>query len=135
MYTIYNLKIVFLIQIPILIIFLIIAIYYSLGVNRLQTNLNTQRQKVNYLNSVRIKLETIYNLAENNEVKKQLSKLINEVQYSDYNSCSEVYQLEQQMLELIDEMKFQTPVVQLRLIKQLNALLIERNQTILLMKR
>lgn len=135
MYTNMALKYVFLIQVPILVIVVILIVYFSMFATSISNNLETQRAKVDNLNMIRVKLNVVKNSTNDLEVQKQLDRLISEVQYSDYNSIPQVQPIEQQMVELIDEMKYATPDVQLVQIKKLNILLNERNQTILMLKR
>lgn len=135
MYTVMKLKFVFLIQIPILLILLILIVYFTMKVKPIRANLNIQKEKVDYLSRVKIKLEVVKGLTNDREVQRQLDKLISDVHYSDYNSVPEVQSIEQEMLVVIDEMKNASSETQMVLIKKLNGLLKERNQTSLLMKR
>lgn len=126
---------ILLIQIPILLVFIILIIYFSFGISTVKTNLQVQQVKVDYLSTVKVKLTTAKNLSENVEIKRQLDRLISEVQYSDYNSSIEVQNLEKEIIDLIDELKYATEAEQLKLIKKIKVLWNERNQTILLLKR
>ncbi len=135
MYTNMTLKYVFLIQILILVVMIILMISFSVPKTQINKNISVQKAKVNYLNLVRVKLTTIKNSSSNLEVQKQLDKIISEVQYSDYNSVPEVQPIEEEILALIEEIKYADSEIQLIQIKRLSTLLKERNQTILLLKR
>ena len=130
-----NVGFVLLIQIPMLIIFALILIYNSFGVSHVTEKVQEQKQQVNYLRTIEIKLSTAKSLTDSLEVKKEIDKLIEKIHYSDYNSNENVEMIEKQILELIDEMKYAQPDIQLKILRNLNALVDERNQTILLLKR